>query len=119
MANSSNEIDSIKPLASLKAISLGAVIILIGMLVLAVVIPNWLPGLTSSLLGESPKVFWYLSRGSAMVAFTLLWMSMVIGLVITNRMARAWPEVQRLSIYTSMSACWDWDSTFPRLNPAW
>jgi predicted ferric reductase len=91
MANSSNEIDLIKPLASLKAISLGAVIILVGTLVSAVVIPNWLPGLTSSLLGESPKAFWYLSRGSAMVGFILLWMSMAIGLVITNRMARVWP----------------------------
>lgn len=91
MANTSGEIVSLKPLASLKAISLGAMAILIGTMLSAVILPNWLPGLTSSLLGESPKAFWYLSRGSAMVAFILLWMSMAVGLVITNRMARVWP----------------------------
>ncbi len=52
---------------------------------------RWLPGLTTSIIGETPKVFWYLSRGSAMVAFVMLWASMALGLVITNRLARLWP----------------------------
>lgn len=36
-------------------------------------------------------VYWYLSRASGFAAFGLLWLSMVYGLLITNRMARAWP----------------------------
>lgn len=36
-------------------------------------------------------VYWYLSRTSGVVAFVLLWLSTVYGLLITNRMARAWP----------------------------
>lgn len=34
---------------------------------------------------------WYLSRASAFVAYVLLWWSMILGLSITNRLARLWP----------------------------
>ncbi|MDQ2805497.1 MAG: ferric reductase-like transmembrane domain-containing protein [Chloroflexota bacterium] len=46
--------------------------------------------LASQVLGIS-NVYWYLSRSSALVAFTLLWASMVLGVGITNRLARLWP----------------------------
>lgn len=35
--------------------------------------------------------FWYLSRSSAVVGFVLLWASMALGVMITNKMARVWP----------------------------
>jgi predicted ferric reductase len=35
--------------------------------------------------------FWYLSRTSGIVAFVLLWLSTVYGLLLTNRLAKAWP----------------------------
>ena len=56
----------------------------------AVVLPAWLPGLTASLLGSEPKAFWYLARSTGVVAYVLLWLSMVFGLVISNKMARLW-----------------------------
>jgi predicted ferric reductase len=65
--------------------------ILVGTLLAAWILPNWLPGLTSSLLSAQPKAFWYLSRGSAMAGYWLLWLSMVFGLLITNKLARLWP----------------------------
>lgn len=34
---------------------------------------------------------WYLSRASAFAAYVLLWWSMVLGLALTNKLARAWP----------------------------
>lgn len=34
---------------------------------------------------------WYLSRASAFVAYVLLWWSMVLGLTLSNRLARIWP----------------------------
>jgi predicted ferric reductase len=43
----------------------------------------------AALLGEHSA--WYLSRASAFVAYMLLWWSMVLGLSITNRLARVWP----------------------------
>lgn len=63
----------------------------ISMAFITFVLPSWLPGLAASLLGPDPKAFWYLSRSSAMVGDALLWVSVVLGLLITNRMARVWP----------------------------
>ncbi len=67
------------------------VAIAIGMLFAALLLPGWLPNLTSSLVGTNPKGFWYLSRGSAFVALGLLWISMVLGITMTNKMAKIWP----------------------------
>ena len=54
-------------------------------------LPIVLPGLDASLVGSSPQVFWFLSRSSALVAYVLLWSSMSLGLLITNKLARLWP----------------------------
>ncbi len=69
------------------------------------VLPTILPSLTQSLSGEQPKAYWYLSRASAFAAFILLWLSMVTGLLISNKLARAWPGGQTafdLHQYTSL-----------------
>jgi predicted ferric reductase len=91
ISNSPREIESSDPLASLQVILLGTMVIIVATSLAIISAPYWLPGMASSLVGEEPKAFWYLSRGSAMVGFVLLWMSMMFGLVITNRMARLWP----------------------------
>jgi len=87
----SDLIESATPVASIQVLFLGALAIIAGTVLSAVILPMWLPDLTSSLVGESPKVYWYLSRSSALVSFWLLWASMAFGLVITNRLARLWP----------------------------
>src|SRR5581483_7906608 len=61
-----------------------------GAIAAAVVLPMWLPGLTTSLLGSEPKAFWYLARSTGVVAYVLLWLSLVFGLVVSNKMARLW-----------------------------
>lgn len=55
------------------------------------VLPKWVPGMSASIVGEQPKVFWYLSRASAFVAYILLWLSMILGVGITNKAAALWP----------------------------
>ena len=62
-----------------------------GALAAAVVLPNWLPHLSESLLGAEPKAYWLLARSSAFVAYGLLWASMMLGLTMTNKFARVWP----------------------------
>jgi len=62
-----------------------------GLMASALVLPIWLPGLAASVLGPDPKVFWYLSRSTAIVAFVILWLSVVWGLSITGRLAQLWP----------------------------
>lgn len=86
-----NELDTLPPAMSLHAVVLMFLAVIIGALAAAIVLPNWLPGLSTSLLGTEPKAYWYLSRASAMVAFGLIWFSMASGLIITNKLARAWP----------------------------
>jgi len=65
--------------------------ILTGLLAAILLLPAWLPRLATSLMGESPKVYWYLSRATAFVSLTILWLSMALGIGITNKMARLWP----------------------------
>ena len=62
-----------------------------GALAAVVILPAMLPGLSASLLGPEPKVYWYLARSSAWVAYLLLWGSMLMGLLITTKAARLWP----------------------------
>lgn len=61
-----------------------------GTIAAAVVLPIWLPGLTDSLLGTQPKAFWYLARATGEIAYLLLWLAIVFGLVVSNKMARLW-----------------------------
>jgi len=65
--------------------------IAVGLLVALVLLPTWMPNLAFSLGSEEPKAFWYLSRATAFVSLSLLWVSMALGLGITNKMARMWP----------------------------
>jgi len=62
-----------------------------GLLLAILLLPAWLPNMASSLGGESPKVYWYLSRATAFVSLTILWLSMALGIGISNKMARLWP----------------------------
>ena len=54
-------------------------------------LPIWAPALQNSFGGAQPHGFWYLSRASAFVAYALLWLSMALGVAISNKMARVWP----------------------------
>lgn len=62
-----------------------------GALAAAIFLPNWMPAMTQSVAGADPKAFWYLSRGSAFVAYFLLWLSMILGTGITNKLSVLWP----------------------------
>jgi len=62
-----------------------------GALLAAVVLPAWQPRLSESLLGAEPKAYWYLSRSSGLVAYSLLWASMLLGIGITSKVALLWP----------------------------
>ncbi len=91
MKQTDNELDQLPPAMPLHTLIIMLVAVACGSLAAAVVLPNWLPGLSQSLLGTEPKAYWYLSRASAVVAYALLWTSMASGLIITNKLARVWP----------------------------
>ncbi|MBI3151863.1 MAG: hypothetical protein HYZ21_07015 [Chloroflexi bacterium] len=62
-----------------------------GLLVAILLLPIFLPNMAYSLGGDGPKVYWYLSRATAFVSLSLLWLSMALGLGITSKTARLWP----------------------------
>ena len=66
-------------------------LIIAGVILSVVILPAWLPNLVNSLLGTEPKAYWYLSRAAAITSYGLLWISMVMGVSITNKMAVIWP----------------------------
>lgn len=63
-----------------------------GALSATLILPTWLPAIDVSTSGSEPQAFWFLSRSSALVAYLLLWLSMCLGLLITNKLARLWPR---------------------------
>lgn len=62
-----------------------------GALIALLVAPAYIPALAQSLQGESPKAYWFFSRSSGFVAFVLLWLSVLFGLLMTGRLSPAWP----------------------------
>lgn len=86
---SEERLDDLPPAVPLYVFLLAAA--MVGILTAVAVLPAWLPGMSGSLQGNSPRAYWYLARTSGFVAYILLWLSMALGLIITNRMARVWP----------------------------
>ncbi len=80
--------DSSLGMASIVSVTLA---IGLGLLAALALFPDRTTELVSSLSGSSPKAYWYLSRASAFVALGLLWMSMILGLLITDKLAQSWP----------------------------
>ncbi len=62
-----------------------------GLTAAVVLLPVWLPNLAFSVSGADPKAYWYLARATAFISLSLLWVSMALGLGMTNKAARLWP----------------------------
>ncbi len=79
------------PAMALEAVILMLMAAALGAIIAVFIIPMWLPGLALSLFGPSTKAYWYLARSSGVTAYLLFWISMVMGVAMTNKMARIWP----------------------------
>jgi predicted ferric reductase len=64
---------------------------LLGSAAAVFLLPRLAAPMALTLDGPDGSAFWFLSRSSAFAAYLLLWGSMMLGLAITNRMARLWP----------------------------
>jgi predicted ferric reductase len=76
-----------------------------GVICALIFLPTGIPLFVNSSVGASPKAYWYLTRGAAFVALGLLWVSMMLGLLITNKIARSWsgtPPAFALHEYVSL-----------------
>ena len=98
-------VETVQPALKVETVVWLLVSVVAGVMLAVLVLPLWLPALSGSVTGAEPKVYWYLSRSSAFVAFGLLWASMALGLGITNKLARMWPGAPTafdLHQYTSL-----------------
>ncbi len=62
----------------------------VGALIAVFFLPVWAPAVVESFLGSNPKAYWPLSRSSGVIAYLLLWLAAVLGLLITNKFAHLW-----------------------------
>ncbi len=85
------DLDNMPPAMEFSTLLLLLLSVVLGTSAAVIVLPIWMPSLNASLFGEQAKAFWYLARSSGFVAYGLLWLSMMLGLMITNKMARLWP----------------------------
>ena len=89
----SDTVDSLPPTMPFQEALVILLVVMAGALFAINLMPAWLPALTDSATGDSPKIFWFLSRGSAIAAYWLLWLSMTSGVIISNKMAQKWPGI--------------------------
>ncbi|MBM3942709.1 MAG: hypothetical protein FJ316_07290 [SAR202 cluster bacterium] len=88
MAHNSDDLPPISPASARWLVITG---IVLGLGLALMLLPWMLPPLRDTLLGPSPKAYWYLTRASGLVAYALLWASTAMGLLITGRLSRIWP----------------------------
>lgn len=65
--------------------------VLAATVVAALISPVDLPSLFASLADPAEHAYWYLSRGSGIMAYLIIWLSTALGLMVTNKLARLWP----------------------------
>ena len=93
MTNQQNEAIEYESTVGLQTAILFLMAFTVGTIAAVILLPVMIPSLEFSLEGEGPKAFWFLSRATSFVSLTLLWLSMALGLLMTNKMARTWPGV--------------------------
>jgi len=91
--NLKEEVDITEIQSTFRAVDFFVIVLaaLAGAFAAIYVLPSWIPGISASLTGSDPKYYWYLARGSAFAAYLLLWLSMILGVGITNKLAALWP----------------------------
>jgi predicted ferric reductase len=91
MSNNTIEINPEESSLNLQAFLVMLAAMMLGLFLALLVLPRWVPGMAYSLAGDAPRAYWFLARGSAFASISLLWISMALGLTITNKIARLWP----------------------------
>ena len=83
-----------RTLITLLNICLILVVMIIGVVILGFTMPYLMPNLTMIMIRADNVIFWYLSRGSAIIGFIFLWLSTTMGLFITTRVGKTWPGMK-------------------------
>ena len=85
MAANAHEVNSEESSVNLLTFLSLLMAMVIGLLLAVLVLPVWLPGMASSLSGDAPRAFWYLSRSSAFAAPDALLRLRMLFITVTER----------------------------------
>jgi predicted ferric reductase len=103
--SSQDNIDTVPQVLPAQDVLLFLLVIVAGVLFAINMMPLWLPSMSYSVAGSEPKIYWFLARGSAIAAYWLLWLSVCMGVGITNKLVQTWPGVPpayEIHQYTSL-----------------
>ncbi len=89
--NNNNPSENTEDGSVYRMLGIGIMAAVFGLVLAVVIVPVFLPGLVFSVSGEEPKAFWFLSRGTALVSYVFLWISMVLGLLLSAKIAKLFP----------------------------
>ena len=89
--NGKESVQSDVPASGWQPIIFRFVVMVAVLLIIIPIVPMLISNLIYSFSGGAPKIYWYLSRAGGFVTLSVLWVSMALGLGITNKMARLWP----------------------------
>lgn len=99
--------EDMAPVIALHDWLLMIIVVATGAMAATFFIPASASSLQETMTGAKPRVYWYLGRSSAFVAMGWLWLSMILGLMMTNKLARMWrggPSVHELHQFASLTA---------------
>lgn len=60
-----------------------------GIAIAYAIVPLYVDALVRSLLGDAPKAYWYVARSAGVVAYALVWLSVVWGLLLSTALGKA------------------------------
>lgn len=66
---------------------------MLGMAVAYAIVPIYVDAVVRSLIGDAPKAYWYIARSSGVVAYALVWLSVVWGLLLSTSLGKALGKV--------------------------
>ncbi len=86
-----NKAQSSNRSTTISVVVLSALVVLAAAVMAAFISPVDLPSLFASLADPAQHGYWYLSRGSGIAGYLIIWLSTALGLMVTNKLARLWP----------------------------
>ncbi len=60
-----------------------------GIAIAYAIVPLYVDALVLSLVGDAPKAYWYLARSAGVVAYAMVWLSVVWGLLLSTSLGKA------------------------------
>jgi len=85
------DLDEYAELTSAAGVAWALIGALVGAALALFVLPEVAPALARSLTSAQPRAWWYLSRASGLSAYAALSVSMLLGLLLSTRLAQRWP----------------------------